>query len=166
MSSSFFILFLLSFSLRDKKIFVMLLKPRRKHAPCILHLSRNHSNRWGAMVLAIPSIWFCFQILLRRRKTSTLSTQRYCSPMEGESMKNTYLGLTTIIERAKQELLPLSYRWVSPQNVWNMNVKENLFPQKIKINVFRHKITKTSQDLLYKSELCCGILPPGTCHQI
>ena len=30
----------------------------------------------------------------------------------------------------------------------NMNVKENLFPQKIKINVFLHKITKTSQDLL------------------
>ena len=27
-----------------------------------------------------PSILFCFQLLVRRRKTSTLSIQRYCSP--------------------------------------------------------------------------------------
>ena len=94
-----------------------MLKPRGKYAPCILHLSRSHGDRWGAMDLAIPSIWFCFQILLGRRKTSTLSTQRYCSPTEGGGIKNTYLGLTTMIERAKQELLSLSYRWVSPQNV-------------------------------------------------
>ena len=61
----------------------------------------------------------------------------------------TVLDLWT--ERAKQELFPLSYRWVSPQNVeyyTEMNVKENLFPQKIKIKVFLYKITKTSQDLL------------------
>ena len=73
-----------------------------------------------------------------------------------------------MIERAKQELLSLSHRWVSLRtwNTRNMNVEENLFPHKIKINVFRHKITKKPQDLLYKSELCGGILPPGTCHQI
>ena len=56
-----------------------------------------------------------------------------------------------MIGLAKQELFPLSYRWVSPQNVeyyTEMNVKENLFPQKIKIKVFLYKITKTSQDLL------------------
>ena len=47
-----------------------------------------------------------------------------------------------------------------------MNVKENLFPQKIKINVFLHKITKTSQDSLLQVGLCYGIQPPGTCHQI
>ena len=56
-----------------------------------------------------------------------------------------------MIERAKQELFPLSYRWVSLRT-WNITlkyeVKENRFPQKIKINVFLHKITKTFQDLL------------------
>ena len=56
-----------------------------------------------------------------------------------------------MIERAKQELLPLTYRWVSPENVEyyiKYECKENRLTQKIKINIFLHKITKTSQELV------------------
>ena len=66
-----------------------------------------------------------------------------------------------MIEHAKQRTIPteLSVAFLLERGIlhWNMNVRENLFPQEIKINVFLHKITKHLKICFYKSDLCYGL---------
>ena len=62
-----------------------------------------------------------------------------------------------MVERTKQELLPLSYRWVSPQNVEYYTKYEctrKSFPTENKINVFSAQDYKNISRFAFASQSC------------